>query len=518
MQPEAQMTRRPSRRRFVRASVSVGGFVLIGCKTLSDQESSQLRDANTATRLPGALRRRKNLNSQEGAKDLGTFRTVVGLMKQSGQWETWAKIHNEFCPHNNWFFLPWHRWFLFYFEENCREILRQNKLSDDFSLPYWNWPDNNGAIPDAFWGEGNPLNDTTRYVTKGYMLPMETNSDEVVQNILAINDFLIFGSGRSSSPREFGTTGQLEGTPHNTVHAQLGGDMSTFMSPLDPIFWVHHSNVDRLWSEWAAKHPGSILPSTPKPRVPQVTEAIFLDPREQLTPEFWQKYSFDGYKDVRGSAISGTTESALYTEKMPVPYIYDSVSNKGLQLADNEAPVPKSKLQTIHIEAVNGQAVSTVDSQNLILSAHISYSPRLKPYVKKLLSGNTDRGQLVLTIKHVPVPLDQFKHTVMLRFFANHPQINKNSSYSDPHFLTTLAFFSHGQHGEHGAAESLDFTIDLTNILPRLTKAGVDVSDQLTLGVVVVDRNLTSLPDLDFFKKISLRLDYTETEIGQERQ
>jgi hypothetical protein len=81
--------------------------------------------------------------------------------------------------------------------------------------------------------------------------------------------------------------------------------------------------------------------------------------------------------------------------------------------------------------------------------------------------------------------------------------------------LTTLAFFSHGQHGDHGAAESLDFTIDLTNILPRLAKAGIDVSDHLTLGVVVVDRNLTSLPDLDFFKKISLRLDYTETEVGQ---
>lgn len=517
------MTPRPSRRRFVRASISMGGFALIGCKTLSDQASSQLRDVNTATLpvqttyppLPAKLRRRKNLSSAAGAKDLATFRTVVGLMKQSGQWETWAKIHNDFCPHNNWFFLPWHRWFLFYFEENCREILRQNKLSDDFSLPYWNWPDNNGAIPDAFWGDGNPLNDATRYVTKGYMLPMETNSAEVVQNILAIDDFLIFGSGRSSSPRDFGTTGQLEGTPHNTVHAQLGGDMSTFMSPLDPIFWVHHSNVDRLWSEWAAKHPGSILPPTPKPRVAQVTEAIFVDPSEQLTTEFWQKYSFNGYRDPRGSTVSGTPENALYTEKMPAPYTYDSVSNKGLLLTDSEAPVPKSKIQTIHIESINKQAVRTVDSQNLILSANISYPAELKPYVKKLLAGNTDRGQLVLTINHVPVPTDHIKHTIMLRFFANHPQINKTSSYSDPHFLTTLAFFSHGQHGDHGAAESLDFTIDLTNILPRLAKAGIDVSDHLTLGVVVVDRNLTSLPDLDFFKKISLRLDYTETEVGQ---
>ena len=517
------MTRRPSRRRFVRASMSVGSLALLGCKTLNDQTANQLQNANTATlqvptrypTVPAKLPRRKNLSSAAGAKDLATFRTVVGLMKQSGQWEAWAKIHHDFCPHNNWFFLPWHRWYLFYFEENCREVLRQNKLSADFSLPYWNWPENNGVVPDAFWGGGNPLNNSTRYVSKGYLLPMETNSAEVIQNIMAVDDFLIFGSGRSASPRDFGTTGQMEGTPHNTVHAQLGGDMGTFASPLDPIFWVHHSNVDRLWSEWAAKHPGSILPSTPKPIDLSITDPALIDPRERLTPEFWRKFSLNIYQTASGSMVSATPESALFTEKMPVPYTYDSISNKGLQLADGEAPVPKSKIQIIHIESVNEQAVRTVDSQNLILSAQIAYSAELKPYVKKLLSGNTDRGQLVLTIKHVPVPTDHIKHTIMLRFFANHPQINKSSSYSDPHFLTTLAFFSHGQHGQHGAAESLDFTIDLTNILPRLAKAGVDVSDHLTLGVVVVDRNLTSLPDVDFFKKISLRLDYTETEVGK---
>src|SRR5258705_4413787 len=28
--------------------------------------------------------------------------------------------------------------------------------------------------------------------------------------------------------------------------------MRSFMSPLDPIFWLHHANVDRLWAQWNA--------------------------------------------------------------------------------------------------------------------------------------------------------------------------------------------------------------------------------------------------------------------------
>ena len=30
--------------------------------------------------------------------------------------------------------------------------------------------------------------------------------------------------------------------------------MVTGGSPYDPIFWLHHCNVDRLWSEWMRRH------------------------------------------------------------------------------------------------------------------------------------------------------------------------------------------------------------------------------------------------------------------------
>lgn len=42
---------------------------------------------------------------------------------------------------------------------------------------------------------------------------------------------------------------------HNDVHVAVGGDMQTAASPKDPLFWLHHCNVDRLWSKWQKDHP-----------------------------------------------------------------------------------------------------------------------------------------------------------------------------------------------------------------------------------------------------------------------
>ncbi|KAJ2347471.1 hypothetical protein GGF43_004751, partial [Coemansia sp. RSA 2618] len=44
----------------------------------------------------------------------------------------------------------------------------------------------------------------------------------------------------------------LENTIHGLPHLSLGGDMNTMHSPLDPIFWLHHANIDRLYAQWQA--------------------------------------------------------------------------------------------------------------------------------------------------------------------------------------------------------------------------------------------------------------------------
>ncbi len=65
----------------------------------------------------------------------------------------------------------------------------------------------------------------------------------------------------------------IEGQPHNKVHNNLGdiskednvGWMPSLLSSVDPIFFLHHCNVDRLWDVWTRKQMnlpgGSWLPT-----------------------------------------------------------------------------------------------------------------------------------------------------------------------------------------------------------------------------------------------------------------
>jgi tyrosinase len=41
---------------------------------------------------------------------------------------------------------------------------------------------------------------------------------------------------------------------HGRVHLWIGGNMSSSSSPNDPLFWLHHANLDRIWAEWQDRH------------------------------------------------------------------------------------------------------------------------------------------------------------------------------------------------------------------------------------------------------------------------
>jgi tyrosinase len=79
---------------------------------------------------------------------------------------------------------------------------------------------------------------------------------------LAPRDFLTFASPKTLSHGTLTGFGVLEGQPHNNVHNCVGGMslqknnggfMQANLSPVDPIFFLHHSNIDRLWDVWTRK-------------------------------------------------------------------------------------------------------------------------------------------------------------------------------------------------------------------------------------------------------------------------
>lgn len=194
------------------------------------------------------------------------------------------------CQHGSWYFLPWHRGYLMALEAQLRADIVSLGGPADWSLPYWNYfGGNNGAeytIPPAFLeqeleGEPNPLyvakrygpdGDGTIYIpTPAWAAANPGAPPASVTDTCLMND-LYTGSDARTRPPGFGgprTTfahggdagGNLESDPHNLVHVSIGGgladdDYGLMSDPgtaaLDPIFYLHHCNIDRMWGSWNA--------------------------------------------------------------------------------------------------------------------------------------------------------------------------------------------------------------------------------------------------------------------------
>ncbi|KAH9276353.1 hypothetical protein BASA83_001043 [Batrachochytrium salamandrivorans] len=128
-------------------------------------------------------------------------------------------------------FLPWHRSFL-----NSYENALRDECGYPGALPFWDWSIDSQAPESSFlwddWsfgGDGNPFT-ANRCITNGPMVSTSRTYDAFRQAV--------------------------EQGPHNNVHAGIGGTMAIVtMSTNDPIFMLHHANVDRVWSIWQTLNP-----------------------------------------------------------------------------------------------------------------------------------------------------------------------------------------------------------------------------------------------------------------------
>lgn len=170
------------------------------------------------------------------------------------------------CQHGGWFFLPWHRLYLYYFERIVRSVVVRQGGPQDWALPYWDYDagGNSNTLPPSFRqqtlpdGTPNPLFVTARNpaVNAGAGLPPQATSAAAAMRMTNYVPPPLpgFGGGQTNGPQHFfNAFGALEQTPHNVVHVLVGGLMTNpNTAALDPIFWLHHCNIDRLWMEWNA--------------------------------------------------------------------------------------------------------------------------------------------------------------------------------------------------------------------------------------------------------------------------
>lgn len=309
---------------------------------------------------------RKNIEclSQE---ELCQFRYAVWEMmklnkwpQDNRNWNSYGRLHGDECQHGWEAFLPWHRMFLYEFEQALQDI------APGTSIPYWDWtmkayqdgqpktatsvpvPDGVATIPQAYVGgiiptylrcfltrqgaenlkaQGVP-GDIDRIVgfaydsgseffwvvgeligvdnANGYYKIIQDElmkcnplwhpnrwpaqfpasfhgldqfnhhypTSEEVSQILQLNNWRDFGGG-TQYDRSFG---MLDMNPHNTGHiwsggfnpfyqndkykynsgVQMGDMLNNLTAGYDPIFWPHHSNVDRVYHKWQLRNPGKL--------------------------------------------------------------------------------------------------------------------------------------------------------------------------------------------------------------------------------------------------------------------
>lgn len=149
-------------------------------------------------------------------------------------------------------FFPWHRRQILELEQAMQE-----EVNAKISIPYWDWTVDN-SVNDGLWDSdfmggfdinGHP-NEFPISRSLGNNSSLPTSS--AVSNVQNINP------GTQVPPYYnyyVDYSAALEnGKVHTGGHEWVGGTMVQRKSPADPIFYLHHGMVDKLWQDWIEDH------------------------------------------------------------------------------------------------------------------------------------------------------------------------------------------------------------------------------------------------------------------------
>ena len=349
-------------------------------------------------------------------------------------------------------------------------IIRHHGEDPNWTLPYWDWS-RNPQIPAPFWEPGSALNHP-RNVGPTTSMPSEFIGEPVIRDIMDKDDFQDFARFKSTAPRggSGGGSADLESRPHNSVHRTVGQDMASFMSPRDPIFWLHHCNIDRIWASWNAA--GNANSSDPDLAdfVFDANTGQFVNPdgtpRSYIVRDIYTTQGLDyGYDRLEPApADDGNLIMSLRlqssTQELVRTDLARSISAGGV--LDTTVALPSAADKVADTGRI--RALSLESNVNFAAPAQIA------------------TARLALRGLKAPAGPD-----TSIRVFINCDYLTLETPLNDPHFVGLASFFLTGVAGGEHAGHGADFVFDITETLDALRRRGTQIDGQIRPQVLAVD-------------------------------
>ncbi|BCT93864.1 hypothetical protein LYSHEL_28910 [Lysobacter helvus] len=377
--------------------------------------------------------------------------------------EVWNTCQSH-SGQNASYFLPWHRFYVWTMER----IVRQVSGHPEFTMPYWDYcsadPARRGVLPEQFRLPNDPVYDClyranrTTLANSGQPIQLNQPGDAMdINDIMAKTAYNTVGSVT-------GFCRAIDSGIHGRIHTLVGNGRGMGAVPYagnDPLFCVHHANIDRIWASWNKN--GNKNPTDPI-AYPWITTSFAM-------------------ADANGARISRQVKnlySALqlgydYDRFVPKPPVTTTTPPPTTTLAAKSAAATATRIAAAQTEADLGATPTKVRMLRI--------SGTRKTDV---LGLDTDNRRALLVLRKL--------HTWKQPEVLYHVYITARPTdpVDNAHYVGAINFFDAEFH-DHGGGSKLDealgenfFSFDVTALLNTIAKKphGVAAGSELYVTFV----------------------------------
>lgn len=408
-------------------------------------------DATEITRLQKAYQAMRDLSVSSPSDPRG--------------WMQQANVHCFNCSggydpsnveiHGGWWFLPWHRCYLHVHERILGSLIQD----PTFRLAYWDWDTypKHAIVPPPFMAQGS-LWDSFRGAGPSDTIPVGITDPASMQIVMGTQGTAAFMGGDPSQ----GLSGAIENSPHGPVHIWTGEtspgespeppgcffpntpggqpvdqsqngclDMGVLATAAqDPVFFAHHSNIDRLWDVWL-NTPGS--------------QGYYKD-------SAWLNHPFNFY-DENGNWIYITVADVLaQQEQNNLRYTYQQPQASAPLMAKRATQVRQPKPKAVKpLVVVSTPRTTRVGTKPHVRS--IAVPPAHRTNLKLLAAGGA-RGY-ELHIDGLTLPPNE---SAIVSVFVGAPNATRDTAVG-PAFVGTFSVVASGSGHKHPTMRNAVFEV-----------------------------------------------------------